>query len=196
MFGQSSASRAFAMTLKSPHDLLIQELKELQSAEQQIARAVPRLSKAISSDRLGVMLEARREEGGQVIERIKDALEQLDATKAPQKNVAIQALLDDAHERAHQIADAALRDAALLAAFQKIELYCLAAWGVAGALARLIQQPKLATALEQACEHGTDYARALSTLAESEVNVALLAAAAPARDGADGEQPTRIAPGE
>ena len=183
------------MTLKSPHDLLIHELKELHSAERQIARAVPRLSKAISSDRLGVMLEGRREEGVQVIEGIDDALEQLDATRAPQKNAAVQALLNDAHQRAHQITDASLRDAALLAAFQKIEQYCLASWRVAAALALLLEQPKLAAALGRACDHGTDYARALSTLAESEVNVALLAASAEKRCEPNNERSTRSAPG-
>jgi len=183
------------MTLKSPHDLLIHELKELHSAERQIARAVPRLSKAISSDRLGVMLEGRREEGLQIIEGIDDALEQLDATKAPQKNAAVQTMLDDAHQRAQQITEASLRDAALLASFQKIEQYCLASWRVAAAWARLLEQPKLAAALERACEHGTDYARALSTLADGEVNAALLAASDQHRREADDEKSSGIAPG-
>lgn len=177
------------MTLKSPHDLLILELKDLDSTERQIAKAVPKLSKVIGSDRLGVMLEERREAGIQIVEAITDALEQLDASKTPHRNAVIQALLAEVDQRAQQVADAALLDAAVAASFEKIQQHCLASWRSAAALARAVQQPKLVVALERACERGSRHAQSLNELAESAISVAMPEAPAGKERDPPGERP-------
>ena len=73
--------------LRSPQDMLVTELKEIHSAERQLTRALPRLTKQVSSERLRDMLEQRREQGAVLIERIEDALEDMQTTKARQKRV-------------------------------------------------------------------------------------------------------------
>ena len=73
--------------LRSPEDLLIMELKQIHSAERQLSRALPRLAKQLDSDRLREMLDRRREQGAGLIERIEDALEEMQTSKGRQKNI-------------------------------------------------------------------------------------------------------------
>src|SRR5512135_2226418 len=81
------------MALKSPTDLLTQELKEIHSAERQLSRALPKLAKAASSPRLREMLDKRREQGATLIEAIDEALEEIGTTRARKKNDAIEGLI-------------------------------------------------------------------------------------------------------
>src|ERR1700704_6320587 len=72
--------------LNSAQDILATELKEIHSAERQLSRAMPRLIKKVSSDRLREMLEKRVEQGSTLIDQIEDVLAEMDTPKARQKN--------------------------------------------------------------------------------------------------------------
>jgi ferritin-like metal-binding protein YciE len=162
------------MTLKEPQDLFAQELKEIYSAERQLYRALPKLGKAIPSDRLGVMLERRRERGSQLMEAIDDALEEISTTKARKKNVVVEGLIEDANAHAEEIRDEAMLQVAILGSLQKIEHYCIAAWGTSASLGRLFRQPKVVEAMERALEEGKRFDEELTQLAENEINPAML----------------------
>jgi ferritin-like metal-binding protein YciE len=54
--------------VRSPEDLLGNELKEIYSAERQLSRAIPKLVRRVRSDRPKQMLELRRDQGAQLIE--------------------------------------------------------------------------------------------------------------------------------
>ena len=162
------------MALKSPQDLFAQELKEIHSAERQLLRALPKLSKIISSDQLGVLLERRREQGSQLIEAIDEVLEEMNTTKARKKNIAIEGLIEDVNQHADEISDAAMLQVAIVGSVQKIEHYCMAAWGTAASLGRLFDQQKAVEAMEHALEEGKRFDQELTQLAESEINPAML----------------------
>ena len=163
------------MALKSPMDLLTQELKEIFSAERQLSRAIPKLAKTVQSQRLREMLERRREQGGTLIEAIDEALEEIGTTKSRPKNPAMEGLLEDVNEHVDEIKDEAMLDAALLASIQKIEHYCIAAWGTAKSMGNLLGQEKVVEAMERALEEGKRYDEEMTQLAETEVNPAMLA---------------------
>jgi ferritin-like metal-binding protein YciE len=162
------------MALKSPMDLLTQELKEIYSAERQLSRAIPKLAKTVQSQRLREMLERRREQGGTLIEAIDEALEEIGTTKSRPKNPAMEGLLEDVNEHVDEIKDEAMLDAALLASIQKIEHYCIAAWGTAKSMGNLLGQEKVVEAMERALEEGKRYDEEMTQLAETEVNPAML----------------------
>ena len=48
------------VALRSPDDILVTELKEIYSAERQLSRAIPKLTKRATSDRLREKLELER----------------------------------------------------------------------------------------------------------------------------------------
>ena len=162
------------MALKSPMDLLTQELKEIYSAERQLSRAIPKLAKTVKSQSLREMLERRREQGGTLIEAIDEALEEIGTTKSRPKNPAMEGLLEDVNEHVDEIKDEAMLDAALLASIQKIEHYCIAAWGTAKSMGNLLGQEKVVEAMERALEEGKRYDEEMTQLAETEVNQAML----------------------
>lgn len=162
------------MALKSPIDLLTQELKEIYSAERQLSRAIPKLVKTVQSQRLREMLERRREESGTLIEAIDEALEEIGTTKSRPKNPALEGLLDDTNQHVDEIKDARILDAALLASAQKIEHYCIAAWGTAKSLGNLLDQQKVIEAMERALDEGKRFDKEMTELAENEVNPAMV----------------------
>ena len=162
------------MALKSPMDLLTQELKEIYSAERQLSRAIPKLAKTVKSQSLREMLERRREEGGTLIEAIDEALEEIGTTKSRPKNPAMEGLLEDVNEHVDEIKDEAMLDAALLASIQKIEHYCMAAWGTATSMGNLLGHEKVVEAMQRALDEGKRYDDEMTQLAETEVNPAML----------------------
>jgi ferritin-like metal-binding protein YciE len=162
------------MPMKSPMDLLTLELKEIHSAERQLSRALPRIARNASSQRLREMLEQRREQGAQLIEAIDEALEEIGTTRARKKNVAIEGLIEDVNQHADEIQDERMLQAAVLASVQKIEHYCIAAWGTAKSLGKLLGQQKVVEVMERALEEGKQFDKEMTQLAEEEINVAML----------------------
>src|SRR3954453_4721451 len=160
--------------LRSAEDLLTTELKQIHSAERQLSRALPRLAKQVDSDRLREMLDRRREQGAGLIERIEEALEEMQTTKARQKNIIAEALIEDVNEHLDNIEEDALFDAFVLAAVQKTEHYCIAAWGTAAALARLLDEDEVVRTMEQALDEGKRFDEEMTKLAEQEVNPRML----------------------
>lgn len=157
------------------NELLVMELQEIYSAENQLGRILPRLAKAASSDKLRQMLEERQEEGEQIIEEIDAAFEEMEASPGRKKNVAAEGLVNDAREHVQEIEEGPALDAVLIAAIQKTEHYCIAAWGTARSLAQAVGQKTAAKAMERALKEGKARDERLTELAESEITPALLA---------------------
>jgi len=161
--------------LNSPRDMLATELKEIHSAERQLSRAMPRLMKKVSSERLRQMLDARLEQGSTLIEDVEDVLAEMEAPKARQKNIAAEGLIEDANHHLEEVRDETLVDALVLASVQKIEHYCIAAWGTAASMGRLLEQDKAVKAMERALGEGKRFDEELTKLAESDINPAMMA---------------------
>lgn len=160
--------------LRSPEDILATELKEIYGAERQLSRAIPRLAKKVHSERLRDLLEQRREQGEALIEELDEALNEMDVTKGRPKNIAAEGLIEDANQHLEEIEDEALRDTLLLASVQKIEHYCIAAWGTAKSMGRLLGQDKVVETMEHVLDEGKRYDEELTQLAEKEINPKLM----------------------
>jgi ferritin-like metal-binding protein YciE len=160
--------------LRSPQDVLVTELKEIHSAERQLSRALPRLAKQASSERLREMLDQRREQGAVLIERIDDALEEMHTTKPRQKNLAAEGLIEDMQQHIEEVEEERLLDPLLLAGVQKIEHYCIAAWGTAKAMGRLLGEEQIVKTMEQVLEEGKEFDDQMTRLAEEEINPRML----------------------
>ncbi len=176
------------MAIKSPQDLLTQEIKEIHSAERQLSRAIPKMVKAAGSEKLREMLQLRREQGGTLVEALDEALEEMEVTKARVKNVAMEGLIEDALQHAEEINDEKILDAALVGAVQKIEHYCIAAWGTTRSMGQLFGQQKGVEAMERALEEGKRFDEEMTQLAESEVNPAMLGGEGESDEGDEGEE--------
>lgn len=162
------------MAIRSPQDLLTKEVKEIHGAERQLSRAIPKLAKAAGSEKLREMLQRRREQGAILIEALDEALEEMEVSKARVKNVAVEGLIEDATQHVDEIENEKMLDAALIGDVQKLEHYCIAAWGTARSMGQLFGQQKVVEAMEQAIQEGKRYDEEMTQLAESEINPAML----------------------
>jgi len=156
------------------NELLVMELQEIHSAESQLSRVLPRLAKAVQSQKLTGMLELRLEQGERLIKEIEGVLDEMDESPGRKKNVAAEGLINDAREHVQEIEPGAALDAVLIGAIQKTEHYCIAAWGTARALAKAVGQKSASKAMETALKEGTPFDEQLTQLAEQEITPALL----------------------
>jgi ferritin-like metal-binding protein YciE len=155
-------------------ELLVLELQEIHSAENQLSRILPRLAKAAESATLQKMLEERLAEGERLLKDVETGLDELEASPGRKKNVAAEGLVNDAREHVQEIAAGPALDAVLIGALQKTEHYCIAAWGTVRALGQALGQKDIARAMERALKEGKAYDERLTELAEQEVTPGLL----------------------
>jgi ferritin-like metal-binding protein YciE len=159
------------------NELLTLELQEIHSAESQLSRVLPRLTRSIESEQLGKMLDERLTQGARLIEEIEAVFEEMEESPGRRKNVAAEGLINDAREHVQEIEAGAALDAVLIGAMQKTEHYCIAAWGTARALAQAVGQKSAVRAMDRALKEGGTFDDRLTKLAEKEVTPALLAMA-------------------
>ena len=158
-------------------ELLVLELQEIHSAESQLSRVLPRLSKALDSEELGTLMEERLAEGERIIKEIEAVFDEMEESPGRKKNVAAEGLINDAREHVQEIEAGPALDAVLIGAMQKTEHYCIAAWGTAKALAQAVGQKTATRAMERALKEGGPFDERLTKLAAEEITPALLAAA-------------------
>jgi ferritin-like metal-binding protein YciE len=168
------------------NELLTMELQEIHSAENQLSRVLPRLTKSVESEKLGEMIEERLAEGERIIKEIEAAFDEMDESPGRKKNVAAEGLINDTREHAQEIEAGAALDAVLIGAIQKTEHYCIAAWGTARALALAVGQKTASRAMDRALKEGGAFDERLTKLAEKEVTPALLALQSEDEDTGDG----------
>src|SRR3954452_7846950 len=176
---------------RSPEDLLTTELKEIYSAERQLTRALPKLQKQIASERLREMLNKRRDQGTALIEQLDQIFEEMEVSKGRVKNVAAEGLLEDMIQHVEEIREGKLLDPVLLASLQKVEHYCIAAWGTAASMGRLMGQQAVVETMEKVLEEGKQFDNDLTELAEQEGNPAMLDGGEDQEQEDEDEQPTR-----
>jgi ferritin-like metal-binding protein YciE len=155
--------------------LLALELQEIHSAESQLARNLPRMIKAAESEDLQQRLELRLKQGSRLLKEVETALKELNgAARGRKKNVAAEGLINDAREHIQEIGRGPALDAALIAAMQKTEHYCIAAWGTAKSLAQATGERTVVQSMERALKEGKTLDEDLTQLAEKEITPALL----------------------
>lgn len=159
---------------KSAQDVLALELKEIYSAEKQLARALPRLGKKISNERLKECIDMRVEQGGRLIGEIEEVLDAMETSRGRPKNVAAEGLIKDTEEHASEIDEERFLEPVLAASIQKLEHYCIAAWGTAKAMGELLEQQDVVDCMERALEEGLEMDENLTQLAEEELNPAMM----------------------
>jgi ferritin-like metal-binding protein YciE len=174
MATKAKASRRSSKDSPDATELLVLELQEIHSAENQLSRVLPRLAKAAESQKLAGMLEQRLEQGERLIKDIESVFDEMDASPGRKKDVAAEGLINDAREHVQEIEPGPALDAVLIGAIQKTEHYCIAAWGTARSLAQAVGQKTTSQAMERALKEGSPFDEQLTALAEQEITPALL----------------------
>ena len=165
------------MPIKTAHDLFVDQLRDLYHAEKQLVRALPRMAKAASSDKLKQAFETHLEETKGQVERLEQVFEELNARTRGKRCEAMEGLIEEAKEIMEEVEAPEVRDAGLVVAAQKVEHYEIAGYGSAHAFAEGMGQSKVAELLAQTLEEEKKTDERLNKLAISDVNKRALQAA-------------------
>ena len=157
---------------KNPlQELLVDELKDLYSAENQILKALPKMAKAAGSPELKRAFERHLEETKRQVERLDQIGDQLDVRMTGKRCKGMAGLIEEGNELIQEDMDQDALDAGLIGAAQKVEHYEIAGYGTARTHAEMLGYTKVARLLQQTLNEEGATDKKLSQLAESIINV-------------------------
>jgi ferritin-like metal-binding protein YciE len=162
------------MTTNSLQELYVEQLQDLYSAEQQIIKALPKMIEATQSDELSSALKEHLEVTKQQANRIETICQELGEDPENEKCKGMEGVLKEGSDLVKDVAEQ-VRDAAIIAAAQRVEHYEMAGYGTARTYANLLGFEEAASMLEQTLEEEKEADQTLSDLAE-ELNVEALEA--------------------
>lgn len=159
------------MKIQTIEDIFIHLLSDTYSAEKQLTRALAKLSRASACEELQTAFSAHLEETQGHIERIDKLLEQNDQIRLKRmKCVAMEGLIEEANEAIEATEKNEIRDAALIAAAQKVEHYEIAAYGTLCTLAEQLGYKAAVKLLAETLEEEKDADMKLTDIAVGHVN--------------------------
>jgi len=128
-------------------ELYIDELKDLFSAENQLVKALPKMAKAATSDKLRQGFEDHLEETKGHVQRLIQIFEALGESPKGKKCKGMEGLIEEGSEMEEEF-DSAVLDAGLIGAAQRVEHYEIAAYGTARSFAEELGESKHVSLLE------------------------------------------------
>ncbi len=160
------------MKLETLTDLYIHQLKDLYSAEKQLIRALPKMAKAATNEKLRAGFELHLEETKEHANRLESLLSSHKQSTRGPKCKAMEGLIEEGKELIEEEADPEILDVGLIGAAQKVEHYEIAGYGTARSLAKLIGDKEGQKILQQTLDEEGATDKKLTDLALSEINVA------------------------
>ena len=159
------------MNMKTLEDVFIHLLSDTYSAEKQLTRGLAKLARAASDEKLCAAFNAHLEETQGQIARIDQIIEQEPKIKIKRmKCVAMEGLIEEANEVIESTEKNEVRDAALIAAAQKVEHYEIASYGTLATLAEQLGYPAAVKLLAQTLEEEKETDLKLTDLAVGNIN--------------------------
>lgn len=156
---------------KEFRDLFIDELRDVLSAENQILKALPKMTKAAKNQELKKAFTDHLAATKVHVERLNGLFETLGASKKGKVCKGMEGLLAEGAEVISEDLPPAVKDAALIAAAQRVEHYEMAAYGCLRAFAKALGELEVARVLQATLDEEGDADRLLSQIAEFAVNL-------------------------
>jgi len=158
------------MAISSLQELLVDELKDLYNAENQLVKALPKMAKAATNDDLQQAFEEHLEQTQEHVNRLEQIFERLGAKPTGKKCYAMQGLIEEGKEIISDVDQDSVLDAGIIGAAQKVEHYEIAGYGTARTHAKLLGEDQIAELLQQTLDEEGETNEKLTKLAESYVN--------------------------
>jgi ferritin-like metal-binding protein YciE len=149
--------------------LYVEELKDLYSAENQLVKALPKMAKAASSEKLRQGFEGHLEQTKGHVQRLEKIFQSLDESPKGKKCVGMEGLVKEGSEAMEEDFEDAVLDAALIGAARRVEHYEIAAYGAVSEFAKALGETEHASLLEETLEEENETDDKLKKLAR-EVN--------------------------
>ena len=125
------------MRFDSLHDVFADQIADLYSAERQLVEALPKVESAASSPELREAVSTHLQETREHVRRLEQILSDTGlSAPAAEECEGMKGLLEEGEEIIGAQGDPAAKDAALIAAAQRVEHYEMAGYGTAKTLAK------------------------------------------------------------
>ncbi len=138
--------------ISSLEDLFKHLLQDMYYAENKIKNTLPKMAEKACREDLKDAFESHLEETKEQIQKLEKVFEILDYKKEKEKCEAIEGLMKEATHLIEEAAEGSVRDAALIAAAQKVEHYEIASYGTLCAMANELNQDDAAKILHEILE--------------------------------------------
>ena len=158
------------MQLNSLKDLYIEQLRDLYSAEDQLIKALPEMARAASHDELRKGFEEHLEQTRQHKQRLEEVFSSLGERPGGEHCEAMEGLVKEGKEILQMQGDASVKDAALIAAAQRVEHYEIAGYGTVATFAEMLGRGDDKTTLGKTLEEEKKTDDKLTKLAKQVVN--------------------------
>lgn len=123
------------MQFNSIEDVFIEQIDDLLDAERQLVAALPKMAQSASDEKLRSAFEEHLGETRDHVSRLEEIFGQIGRTPPGETCKAMKGLIAEGQEVIQATGDPAAKDAALIAAAQRVEHYEIAAYGTAKTLA-------------------------------------------------------------
>jgi ferritin-like metal-binding protein YciE len=159
------------MKMNTLKDLYLDELKDIFDAEQQISKALPKMAKEATNEELRAAVEQHLDQTQTQIERLEQIFEELGEKAKGTKCEAAKGLIEEAKSLMDDAEDDDTRDAAIIAAAQKIEHYEIATYGTLRTYAELLGFDEQAELLQETLDEEKETDENLTELAVTCINI-------------------------
>lgn len=133
----------------SLENVLIDELRDLYSAENQLVKALPKLAKGTSSPELKDLITEHLEETREQVERLKQIFEQLGKRPTGELCKGMEGLVKEGQEQLESDEEGAAKDVCIASAALRVEHYEIAGYTAAIAIARTLGKDEIVELLTE-----------------------------------------------
>jgi ferritin-like metal-binding protein YciE len=161
----------FTKDIKTMNDLFVHQLQDIYYAEQQLAKALPKMAEKATDEKLKQDFLFHLDETKAHAKRLEQVFQMLGLAVKAVDCPAIDGIIEEADEVAAEVADNTVLDAALINASQAAEHYEIARYGSLISWARQLGRSDISAFLQKTLDEEKLEDRRLTTLAEGRVNL-------------------------
>jgi ferritin-like metal-binding protein YciE len=152
---------------KELRELFVDLLQDIYWAEQALTKAIPKMVKNATDNKLINALKNHLEETENQVTRLEDVFNLIGSKATPKKCKAMEGLIEEAEQIMGETEKGVIRDEGIISAGQKVEHYEIATYGTLCSYARKLNETRAASLLNDTLteEKGAD--KKLTEIAES-----------------------------
>ena len=158
------------MHLDSMECLFIEQLQDLYDAEQRLVKALPLMAEAAHNQNLKSAIQQHLRETQNHVRRLEQVFQIMGRNAETKACEAMKGLVKEGQEVIDAEGDPDVKDAALIAAAQRVEHYEIAGYGTARTFAQQLGRDNAAQLLQETLDEEGAADKKLTQIAESRVN--------------------------
>jgi ferritin-like metal-binding protein YciE len=158
------------MALDSLEKLFVEELKDTYNGEKQLLKALKKMSKAAADQTLSKAFADHLAETEKQVERLEQVFESIDMAPKGKMCEGIKGIVQEGNDMMEEDGEDEVKDAALIAAAQRVEHYEIAAYGTLRHYAERLGYTKAEKLLAQTLDEEKAADEKLNVIAKRLVN--------------------------